>query len=78
MSPASSASRAGLRSLSSSAVIPEPGSRYIDEDVSSLECGARVLALAEDVSVGVAERVRLLVAAGRALDEFFEFRGVRL
>ncbi|MGH9000776.1 MAG: RNA degradosome polyphosphate kinase [Acidimicrobiia bacterium] len=64
--------------MSSSTVTPEPGSRYIDEDVSCLEHGGRILALAEDESVGVAERVRLLVAAGRALDEFFEFRGVRL
>lgn len=53
-------------------------SRYIDEDVSWLEAGGRMLARAEDESLPLRERVALLAGAGRALDEFFQFRGAGL
>jgi polyphosphate kinase len=50
-------------------------SRYLDEDISWLESGARVLALAEDEAAAPLERVRMLAAAARGLDEMFQLRG---
>lgn len=52
-------------------------SRYLDEDISWVESGARILALAEDDRAPPLERVRLLAAAARGLDEMFQLRGVR-
>ena len=53
-------------------------SRYIDEDLSCLETGGRLLALAEDESRAYAERVDYLGQAAQALDEFFSIRGAGL
>ncbi len=57
---------------------PEPllgdGSRYLDEDISWLESGARVLALADDDSAAPLERVRMVATAARGLDEMFQLR----
>ncbi|MGH8976207.1 MAG: RNA degradosome polyphosphate kinase, partial [Acidimicrobiia bacterium] len=56
-------------------LVGEDGSRYLDEDISWLESGARVLALAEDEAAAPLERVRMLAAAARGLDEMFQLRG---
>jgi polyphosphate kinase len=50
-------------------------SRYLDEDISWVESGARVLALAEDEGAAPLERLRMLAAAARGLDEMFQLRG---
>ncbi|HEY3240561.1 MAG TPA: polyphosphate kinase [Acidimicrobiia bacterium] len=52
-------------------------SRYLDEDISWVESGARVLALAEDEAAAPLERVRMLAAAARGLDEMFQLRGAQ-
>jgi polyphosphate kinase len=53
-------------------------SRYIDEDLSCLETGGRLLCLAEDETRAHPERLGNLAQAALALDEFFSFRGARL
>ncbi|MDQ3944849.1 MAG: RNA degradosome polyphosphate kinase [Actinomycetota bacterium] len=52
-------------------------SRYLDEDVSWIESGARVLALAEEEAGAPLERVGMLAAAARGLDEMFQLRGAQ-
>jgi polyphosphate kinase len=56
-------------------LVGEGLSRYLDEDISWVESGARVLALAEDEAAAPLERVRMLAAAARGLDEMFQLRG---
>ena len=56
-------------------VIDETGSRYLDEDISWVDSGARVLALAEEEAAAPLERVRMLATAARGLDEMFQLRG---
>jgi polyphosphate kinase len=68
--PTSGASTAAQSWLSS-----EGASRYLDEDISWVESGARVLALAEEEAAAPLERVRMLAAAARGLDEMFQLRG---
>ena len=53
-------------------------SRYLDEDISYLEFGAHVLALAERDSQPPLERIRRLADSARCLDNFFQLRGVQL
>ncbi|MGH9001735.1 MAG: polyphosphate kinase [Acidimicrobiia bacterium] len=50
-------------------------SRYLDEDISWVESGARVLALAEEDAGAPLERLRMLATAARGLDEMFQLRG---
>ena len=52
-------------------------SRYLDEDISWIESGARVLALAEEEAAAPLERVRMLALAAQGLDEMFQLRGSR-
>ncbi|MGH9003975.1 MAG: RNA degradosome polyphosphate kinase, partial [Acidimicrobiia bacterium] len=68
--PTSGASIAAQNWLSGESV-----SRYLDEDISWVESGARVLALAEDEGAAPLERVRMLAVAARGLDEMFQLRG---
>ena len=53
---------------------PEPRIRFINRELSWLEFNARVLAIAEDVSSPVLERVRFLAIFGANLDQFFQIR----
>ena len=48
--------------------------RYLDREVSWLDFNARVLALAEDRSLPLLERVKFLAIFSRNLDEFFMIR----
>ena len=53
----------------------ETGSaRYLNRELSRLDFHARVLALAEDRSLPILERVKFLVHFSRNLDEFFQIR----
>lgn len=59
--------------------IPSPtddlaGSRYLNRELSWLEFDARVLALAEDASLPLLERVKFLAIFASNLDEFFQVR----
>jgi len=48
--------------------------RYLNRELSWLEFNARVLALAEDSSLPLLERVKFLAIYNRNLDEFFQIR----
>jgi polyphosphate kinase len=52
----------------------EPPGRYLNRELSWLDFNARVLALAEDESVPVLERVKFLAIFSQNLDEFFQVR----
>ena len=52
----------------------EPGARYLNRELSRLDFNERVLALAEDDSQPLLERVKFLAIAGQNLDEFFQIR----
>ncbi|MGH9042867.1 MAG: polyphosphate kinase [Acidimicrobiia bacterium] len=73
--PSSEAAHTLDRARSGQAV--EARSRYLDEDISWVESGARVLALAEDEAAAPLERVRMLAVAARGLDEMFQLRGAQ-
>jgi polyphosphate kinase len=54
---------------------PFPGaSRYLNRELSWLDFNARVLALAEDPSLRLLERVKFLAIYAQNLDEFFQVR----
>jgi polyphosphate kinase len=53
-------------------------SRYIDEDLSCLDVGGRLLAVAEDEASPITDRIAFLARSALALDRFFSFRGARL
>jgi polyphosphate kinase len=53
--------------------LDEPG-RYVNRELSWLEFNARVLALAEDRTLPILERVRFMAIYSRNLDEFFQIR----
>jgi len=55
-------------------VLDEPGSRYLNRELSWLDFNARVLALAEDGALPVLERVKFLAIYSQNLDEFFQVR----
>ncbi|MDP9075086.1 MAG: RNA degradosome polyphosphate kinase, partial [Actinomycetota bacterium] len=52
----------------------DSGRRYINREVSTLDYYARVLAIAEDATVPLLERVKFLAIFSGLLDEFFEVR----
>ncbi len=49
-------------------------SRYLNRELSQIEFTRRVLALAEDSSLPLLERVRFLAILGEILDQFFQVR----
>jgi polyphosphate kinase len=51
-----------------------PGDRYLNRELSWLEFNARVLAIAEDASLPVLERVKFVAIFANNLDEFFQVR----
>ena len=53
---------------------PGPEECYLDRELSWLDFNARVLALAEDPSVPLLERVKFVAIFSRNLDEFFMIR----
>ena len=54
----------------------QPESRFLNRELSWLDFDARVLALAEDASVPLLERVKFLAIFSQNLDEFFQVRVV--
>jgi polyphosphate kinase len=50
------------------------GARYINRELSALDFNERILALAEDASVPLLERVKFLAIAAGGLDELFGIR----
>jgi polyphosphate kinase len=53
---------------------PEAGRRYLNRELSHLSFDERILALAEDRSLPLLERVRFLAILSQNLDEFFQVR----
>src|SRR5574341_2682896 len=53
-------------------ISPEP--RFINRELSWLEFNARVLAIAEDASLPLLERVKFVAIFSSNLDEFFQVR----
>ena len=53
---------------------PDPGADLLDRDLSWLEFNARVLALADDPTVPLLERLKFLAIFSANLDEFFMVR----
>jgi polyphosphate kinase len=66
------ASRSGAASSPSETTADH--SRYLNRELSRLDFFARVLALAEDRSLPILERVKFFVHFSRNLDEFFQIR----
>jgi polyphosphate kinase len=54
--------------------LTDPGSRYLNRELSHLSFDERVLALAEDPSLPLLERVRFLAILSQNLDEFYQVR----
>ena len=55
-------------------LVPAPGARFNNRELSWLEFDARVLALAQDVARPLLERVKFLAIYSQNLDEFFQVR----
>jgi polyphosphate kinase len=62
----------GSTDLSSS--VTDPEIRYLNRELSWLDFNARVLALAEDPSLPLLERVKFIAIFSQNLDEFFQVR----
>ena len=54
--------------------LPDTGPRYLNRELSHLSFDERVLALAEDASLPLLERVRFLAILSQNLDEFYQVR----
>src|SRR5436309_7019978 len=52
----------------------ESRARYLNRELSRLDFNERVLALAEDESLPLLERVKFLAIVSQNLDEFFQIR----
>ena len=52
----------------------DPASHYINRELSQLDFDERVLAIAEDESLPLLERVRFLAILGENVDQFFQVR----
>jgi polyphosphate kinase len=66
--------RPNVTTSSLTPVLTEPGSRYLNRELSWLDFNARVLALAEDATLPLLERVKFLAIYSQNLDEFFQVR----
>ncbi len=55
-------------------VAAEVGTRYLNRELSRLDYDARVLAIAEDASYPLLERLRFLTIFSTSLDDFFQVR----
>lgn len=63
-----------MRSDASPAGLIEPEDRFLNRELSWLEFNARVLAIAEDSSLPLLERVKFVAIFAANLDEFFQVR----
>jgi polyphosphate kinase len=66
--------RPNVMTTSLTPVLAEPGSRYLNRELSWLDFNARVLALAEDGALPLLERAKFLAIYSQNLDEFFQVR----
>src|SRR5262245_4026120 len=77
-SPGRSMDRERIQPSDADAARPPPEPRYFNRELTWLDFNARVIALAEDETLPVLERVKFLAIASRNLDHFFQVRAAGL